>query len=219
MIFVEGGSFLMGDVMGDNNPDAQPVHRVTLESFSIGKYEVTYRQYDDFARKTGRALPRDDSLGRGRRAVVYVDWEEALAFCNYYNWRLPTEPEWEYAARSRGKRVRYAGTSERDSLDSYARHIDNSAPHSFPVGTKKPNELGLYDMSGNTLEWIGNYYQFYPGSSETPTFENLEQRDLRVLRGGSFKEDYTLSATYWRVGMLKDAKEYDVGFRCVDPSK
>lgn len=208
---------MMGDAVGDNNPDALPLHRVTLDDFRIGKYEVTYAQYDAFARATGRPLPPDDSLGRGRRAVAYVNWEDAKAFCACHGWRLPTEQEWEYAARGGGKVIRYAGTGNPDSLADYARYDDNSAPNSFPVGSKKPNSLSLFDMSGNVFEWIGAYYQFYPDSGETPAYKDLEESDLRVMRGGSFKEPYPLSATYWRVGMLKEAEEYDVGFRCVDP--
>ena len=113
--------------------------------------------------------------------------------------------------------MRFAGTNNVDSLDKYARTIDNSLSRSFPVGTKKPNDLGLYDMSGNVLEWIGDYYQFYPKKGEEPEWDDMEKRTLRILRGGSFKEQRNIATTYWRVGMLKDAEEYDVGFRCVDP--
>jgi len=214
MVKVEGGTFRMGDVLDDGNTDAQPVHTVTLDDFLIGKYEVTYRQFDAFAQKTGRTLPPDDTLGRGQRAVVYVTWEDARAFCRCHGMRLPTEQEWEYAARERGKPIRFAGTNSADSLEAYARFDDNSLPHSLPVGTKKPNALGIYDMSGNVLEWIGNYYQYYPEEGEPPRWDNLETRDLRVLRGGSFRENASIASTYWRVGMLKDAEEYDVGFRC-----
>jgi formylglycine-generating enzyme required for sulfatase activity len=217
MVLIEGGQFKMGDIYGDNNTDAQPTHQVTLDDFKIGKYEVTYRKYDAFARKTGRELPEADPPQRGNRAVAHVDWHDAQAFCEYHGWRLPTEQEWEYAARGGGKKMRFAGTNNIDSLNAYARISDNSAPFSFKVGTKKPNSAGLYDMSGNVLEWIGQYYQFYPKKDQEPNWDNLEQRSIRILRGGSFRESKQISATYWRVGMLKGAEEYDVGFRCVDP--
>lgn len=90
MVRIEGGTFTMGDVYGDNNPDARPVHNVTLGDFKIGKYEVTYQQYDAFARRTGRKLPEGDSLQRGNRAVVNVDWQDARAFCNYHGWQQCT---------------------------------------------------------------------------------------------------------------------------------
>jgi len=217
MVLIKGGTFTMGDIYGDGNTDAQPTHRVTLNDFKIGKYEVTYNEYDAFARRTGRELPYADSLQRGNRAVAHVNWQDAQSFCKYHGWRLPTEQEWEYAARGGGKKMRFAGTNNIDSLNLYARTHDNSAPFSFTVGTKKPNSAGLYDMSGNVFEWIGGYYQFYPKNGNAPEWDNLDQRSIRILRGGSFKESKHIAATYWRVGMLKDAEEYDMGFRCVNP--
>lgn len=214
MVYVEGGTFLMGDVLGDGNTDAQPVHEVTLEDFQIGKYEVTYQQFDAFAGRADITRPPDDSLGRGQRAVVYVNWDQARAFCNYFGWRLPTEQEWEYAARSGGMPIRFAGVNNPDSLKAYARTRSNSVHHSFAVGSKRPNALGLHDMSGNVLEWIGDYYQYYPDSGELPSWDDLDKREVRILRGGSFKESKHVAATYRRIGMLADAQGYDMGFRC-----
>ena len=211
--------FKMGNIYGDDNTDAKPVHTVTLTGFKIGKYEVTYRQYDAFAKQTNRPLPKADSLGRTDRAVVNLSWKEAQAFCNFHGWRLPTEQEWEYAARSGGQKSRFAGTNTSDSLNRFARTDDNSIHLSFKGGTKQPNEAGLYDMSGNVYEWIGAYYQFYPKDGTLPQWENLQQRGIRIIRGGSFKEPPKIAATYWRVGILKESKAYDVGFRCVAPLK
>lgn len=208
----------MGDIYGDENPDAQPVHEVALEDFKIGKYEVTYEEYDAFASRTDRPLPEADSLGRGSRAVVNVSWNDAKAFCKFHGWRLPTEQEWEYAARSGGQKQRFAGTNDVDSLNNYARTDHNSSHQSFPVGTKKPNDIGLYDMSGNVFEWIGAYYQFYPEDGK-PKWDDMEKQALGILRGGSFNEDRNIASTYWRVAMFKDSETYDVGFRCVDPLK
>lgn len=115
--------------------------------------------------------------------------------------------------------MKFAGTNNPDSLDNYARTDDNSMHRSFPVGTKKPNSLGLYDMSGNVFEWIGAYYQFYPEEGNPPKWDNLEERWVRIIRGGSFEQSRSISSTYWRVGMLKDATVDDVGFRCVAPLK
>lgn len=217
MVLIEGGTFTMGDIYGDNNPDAKPIHKVTLSNFKIGKYEVTHKQYDVFARCTGRKRPETDSLQRGNHAVVNIDWQDARAFCNHHGWRLPTEQEWEYAARSGGLQMRFAGTNNIDSLNIYARTKNNSAPFVFKVGTKKPNSAGLYDMSGNIFEWIGDYYQFYPKNGKEPTWNKLEKGSIRIIRGGSFEEGKHIAATYWRVGVLADAKVDDVGFRCVDP--
>ena len=217
MVLIEGGTFKMGDIYGTDNPDATPVHKVKISSFKIGKYEVTYNQYDAFAQRTDRSLPQGDSLGRGDRAVVYVSWSDAQAFCEFHGWRLPTEQEWEYAARSGGKKTQFAGTNNIDSLANYARTKQNSAPFSFRGGTKKPNSSGLYDMSGNVFEWIGDFYQRYPQKGTKPQWANLDERGIRIIRGGSFKESGVIASTYWRVGILAEAEEYDIGFRCVDP--
>jgi formylglycine-generating enzyme required for sulfatase activity len=219
MVYVEGGTFIMGDVYdGKKNPDATPTHQVTLSDFKIGKYEVTYNQYDAFAKRTGRPLPKADSaLGRGDRAVVYVSWSDAQAFCEYHGWRLPTEQEWEYAARAGGKKTKFAGTNDADSLDLYARIGEGIIPYSHDVGSRKPNALGLYDMSGNVFEWIGDYYQFYPEKGEDPSWDDMEKRTFRIMRGGSYDVPSNIHATYWRAGMLMDSQSDDVGFRCLDP--
>jgi formylglycine-generating enzyme required for sulfatase activity len=211
MVKVSGGSFLMGDIIDSTNTDALPVHKVKLDDFYIGKYEVTFAQYDAFANATGRELPVAGNYGRGNRAVVRVDWYDAQAYCNYFGWRLPTENEWEYAARSGGKEFLYSGTNNPDSLAQYAITQENNISFSFRVGTKKPNELGIYDMSGNVQEWIGEYYQFYERPDE---LSDLNNSMIRILRGGSFNSWVNTSKVYWRVGVLSDAKFYEVGFRC-----
>ena len=217
MTEVEGGSFQMGDLFFKKNDDSMPIHTVELSSFKIGTFEVTYEQYDAFATATGRPLPRDQDRGRSKRAVAFVNWHDAQKFCNAYGYRLPTEQEWEYAARSGGKKQLYAGTNEPDSLDRYARFKENSAPYSYFTGSKKPNELGIYDMSGNVYEWIGDWYQIYKSDVDSVTYYNLEESAVRLIRGGSFREPENVLRAYWRVGVLADYESYDIGFRCVDP--
>lgn len=217
MTEVKGGDFQMGDAIYLENDDSLPLHLVELPSFLIGTYEVTYEQYDAFATATNRPLPPDKKRGRGKRAVVFVNWHDAQEFCNSYGYRLPTEQEWEYAARSGGKKHLYSGTSEADSLDLYARYKDNSAPYSYFSGSKKPNELGIYDMSGNVYEWIGDWYQIYRSDVDSVTYHNPDESAVRLIRGGSFREPENVLRTYWRVGVLADYESYDIGFRCVDP--
>lgn len=219
MTKVEGGTFLMGDVMERKNDDSLPLHEVTLSDFFIGTYEVTYEQYDAFAEATERPLPEDDDLGRGKRAVIYITWKDALTFCNAYGYRLPTEQEWEYAARSGGLDQVYAGTSNPDSLDQYARRAENSGPYAYLVGTKKPNDLGLYDMSGNVSEFIGDYYPFYKTNPDSIEYYPLDERMMRVVRGGSFNSEDETLRTYWRVGVLGDLEDHTVGFRCAVSAK
>ena len=214
MIAIEGGSYTMGDVFEYENIDATPVHPVTVGDFKIARTEVTYGQYDAFAEAKGWALPPDDSLGRGSRAVVYVTWDEAAAFCDAYGYRLPTEEEWEFAARERGKRLLYSGTNDEAAADAYVSYDRNTRPDQTIVASRKPNALGLFDMSGNVFEWVADYYAFYPNPEDEPVFEDLETNNMRVLRGGSFNSPLDAARTYWRSGTLRSIRSASVGFRC-----
>ena len=215
MILVKGGTFYMGDVFEQNNKDALPVHEAIVEDFYLGRYEVTFEEYDEFAKATGHELPDDEGHGRGKRAVVHVSWDEALAYCNYFGFRLPTEREWEYAARAGGKDYLFSGTSNKDSLKYFS---ISETRHSFFVGAKKPNPLGFYDMSGNVFEWIGSYYQFY---NKPENLHDLENSRMRIIRGGSFSDSGggNIHETYWRIGVLSYISDYDIGFRCAVSAK
>ena len=214
MTKIEGGTFIMGDVFFEENEDALPLHEVRLDDYFIGTTEVTYSQYDRFAEETGRLLPVDDGRGRGERAVVHVSWYDARAFCNAYGYRLPTEQEWEFAARSRGKEHLYAGAPTKETLGDVARYQDNSGPYTFNVGTKKPTEQGVYDMSGNVSEYIGAYYPFYRENADSVEYHPLNERQMRVIRGGNFNRSDNALRTYWRVGVLGDLSDHTTGIRC-----
>ena len=214
MVPVPAGSFVMGDVFFEENEDALPLHSVDLPDFWMGQSEITYAQYDAFAQVTRRSLPEDGSLGRENRAVVFITWDEAYAFCQAYGLRLPTEQEWEYAARSAGQKQLYSGSSNPDSLNELSRNRDNSAPYVMSPKSKQANALGIYDMTGNAFEWIGAYYQFYPEEDEVAQWYNLETMDMRVIRGGSFREETRTLHNYWRVAVLRDTRDDDLGFRC-----
>ncbi len=214
MVPVPAGFFVMGDLFFKENEDALPLHEVTLPEFWIGKYEITYAQYDAFAMAKGWPLPEDNGLGRGDRAVVFITWDEAYAFCDAYGLRLPTEQEWEYSARAGGKNHLYSGATDADELNRVSRNRDNSAPFVMQPATKDPNDLGIYDMTGNAFEWIGPYYQFYPENGKVAKWTHLEWMDLRVIRGGSFREETRTLHNYWRVAVLRDTRDDDLGFRC-----
>ncbi|MEM1128522.1 MAG: formylglycine-generating enzyme family protein [Bacteroidota bacterium] len=221
LVDIPAGRFLMGDFFDQQNDDALPRHERQVAAFRLMRHEVTYAEYDAYAVAFGYPLPPDDNRGRGNRAVTYVDWEEAQAFCAAYGYRLPTEVEWEYAARSGGRPERFAGTDDPDSLGAYARYLGNSSlAQSFPSGTKRPSHWGLYDLSGNVAEWIGAYYAFYPDSGAAPVYNDLEQSAMRVIRGGHFNNPAHVLHTYWRVATINSNRSVTIGFRCAaDPPR
>ena len=181
MIKVDGGTFTMGATSEQKNPDdnEKPTHKVTLSSYYIGETEVTQALWtavmgDNPSRFKGDNLP-----------VEQVSWEDCQTFIGKLNgltgkrFRLPTEAEWEYAARggNRSNHTQYSGGSK---IDDVAWYKGNSGSKTHPVKTKKPNELGLYDMSGNVWEWCEDLYGSY--SSGNPT--GPDSGSCRVFRGG-----------------------------------
>ncbi|NLA39788.1 MAG: SUMF1/EgtB/PvdO family nonheme iron enzyme, partial [Methanomicrobiales archaeon] len=185
-VFVQGGSFRMGDVWGGGFDGEKPIHNVTLSSFYIGKYEVTQALYKEI-------MGNNPSYFKGDNLpVVGVTWYNAVEFCNKLSekaglqkvytisgtsvradftksgYRLPTEAEWEYAARSGGREDRkWSGTNTEGELGNYAWYDSNSGNKTHPVGTKKANDLGIYDMSGNVYEWCWDWKGNYSSFSQT----------------------------------------------------
>ena len=188
MVYVEGGTFRMGatEEQGeDAYDDENPVHRVTLSSYLIGKHEVTQALWEEVMGSN----PSYNKQG-GDYPVEHVSWDDCQEFIGKLNartgmqFRLPTEAEWEYAARGgdRSKGYKYAGSGNLDEVGWYG---GNSGKHTHPVGEKKPNELGLYDMSGNVWEWCQDWYGDYTDEAQTnPT--GPQSGGIRVLRGGSY---------------------------------
>ena len=187
MVYVEGGTFQMGatEEQGEDAFDREkPVHRVTLSSYLIGKHEVTQALWEEVMGSN----PSYNKQG-GDYPVERVSWNDCQEFIEELNdrtgmkFRLPTEAEWEYAARggNRSKGYKYAGSN---NLNEAGWYDGNSGNHTHPVGEKKPNELGLYDMSGNVYEWCQDWYGDYSSEAQTnPT--GLQSGRSRVLRGGS----------------------------------
>lgn len=213
MVFIEAGFFVIGDVFEEKNTDALPTHTVKVEPYFLGRHEITFEKYDAFAIETGRDLPNSGRYGRGNRAVVNITWDDALAFCKSLGFRLPSEIEWEYAARSGGKKELYAGTNNPELLSDYAITRSSNINFSYAVGKRKPNGLGLHDMSGNVFEWIDEFYQFYSLPDQLHDHKNDA---IRIIRGGSFGEETSTTRTYWRTGTLRDVTATDIGFRCAD---
>ncbi len=188
MVMVEGGTFTMGATFeqgGDADNDEKPTHSVTLRDYYIGKYEVTQEQWQ-------AVMGSNPSYYKGsRKPVVNVNWSDCQEFIKKLNsltglnFALPTEAQWEYAARggNKSRGYKYSGSND---IESVAWYTNNSGSETHPVGLKTPNELGLYDMSGNVYEWCqdwdGSYYSL--NSSTNPT--GLSTGSYRVLRGGSW---------------------------------
>lgn len=187
MVFAKGGCYQMGDTFGDGNSDEKPVHKVCVDDFYIGRYEVTQGQWKAIM---GRNLSYFKDCG-DNCPVEQVSWNDIQNFINKLiqktgkKYRLPTEAEWEYAARSRGKNEKWAGTSNESEIGDYAWYLSNSGSKTHPVGQKKPNGLGLYDMSGNVWEWCSDWYgKNYYGNSPKDNPTGPSGGQFRVLRGG-----------------------------------
>ena len=190
MVYVEGGTFRMGatEEQGEDAWDYErPVHRVTLSSYLIGKHEVTQALWEEVMGSN----PSHNKQG-GDYPVENVSWFDCQEFVKKLNartgmqFRLPTEAEWEYAARGgdRSKGYKYAGS---DNLDEVGWYDGNSGNYTHQVGEKKPNELGLYDMSGNVYEWCQDwyYYRYYRDEAQTNP-AGPRSGGGRVLRGGCY---------------------------------
>lgn len=234
-VSVGGGSFRMGDLLGDGDADEQPVRRVTLKPFAMSAHEITFAQYDAYAELTGRPKPADGGMGRGRMPVSNITWFEAVRFCEWLSKRtgktvrLPTEAEWEYAARNGGEVVRYPWGNvfegyqlNYDDRGRYfnqnGRQTDDGYATKAPVGTYPPNDLGLYDMAGNVDEWCLDQYDLgNPGYQATPADNPTGPRtgDRRVIRGGAYISKPHRVRTTARNYARPEAAGHAQGFRIV----
>lgn len=194
MVFVKGGTFQMGSNDGYSNE--KPVHTVTVSDFYIGKYEITQKQWRELMGTSPSFFRNCDEC-----PVESVSWSESKDFIKKLNsktgkdYRMPYEAEWEYAARSGGKNEKWAGTNSESSLGQYAWYIANSGKKTHPVGGKKPNGLGIYDMSGNVEEFCEDLYDVYWEWPKTNPRGPSSGFDC-VVRGGSwyYKANYCRAA-------------------------
>jgi formylglycine-generating enzyme required for sulfatase activity len=247
--------------MGDNEYNDEKLHTVTLSSFYLGAYEVTFEEYDRYCEATGREKPDDEEWGRGKRPVINVNWYDVVAYCNWLsqqhgfkpvytisgenvsaNWgadgyRLPTEAEWEFAARALspspgggqgggskgGGKVRFGnGKDIADPKEiNFNGSKDYKKPYSIageyrgettPVGNFSPNSLGLYDMSGNVWEWCWDWYDDYPAAPQMDP-KGADSGSYRVLRGGSWDSRPVSARCALRYGFTPGIRYDRLGFR------
>lgn len=206
MIQVKGGTFMMGALPDDPNADADEVrHKATVKTFYIGETEVTQELWE-------AVMPKNRSKQKGpQQPVEYVTYDMCQEFITKLNaltgqhFRLPTEAEWEYAAKggNKSKGYLYAGSNQSDEVAYTLSNIQYYGH--YPVAQLKPNELGLYDMSGNVWEWCEDWYRKTPAGKPSSNFH--------VIRGGSFKSSPQYCRTSNRFLYDQRRRQDQVGFR------
>jgi formylglycine-generating enzyme required for sulfatase activity len=257
MVFVKGGSFMMGDVGGikvkdeygyyllatpqniqkypdkkvipiRGERDALPSHKVTLSDYSISKHLVTWEEFDTYYEIIGKERYRYSPTSKIRQPNFssYIPWQEAKNFCKFLathsglNYDLPTEAQWEYAARSRGKYVFFAtnnglGIDARQKIlyksDKNLDLSQNMASDIDPVGTYPPNPLGLHDMSGSGWQWMNDWYDenYYKTSPEFDP-KGAKKGERKVIRGGDGLDE-SIVFNRWS----RNVKNGKANFRCV----
>jgi formylglycine-generating enzyme required for sulfatase activity len=217
-ILVNGGCFQMGDSFGDGLPSERPLHEVCVDSFYLGKYKVTQGQW----KKVMGENPSHFKDCGENCPVESVKWTDIQSFIaelgglTGQTYRLPTEAEWEYAARDGGKMVKWAGTSSENKLGDYAWYDANSGDRTHPVGLKKANILGFYDMSGNVWEWTSDLYgETYYQKSVRDNPRGSDEGADRVLRGGCWLDRAKDCRTAVRFNFNPANGFKSIGFRLV----
>ena len=198
MVWIPEGRFKMGDIQGGGDSDEKPVHWVSVKKFAMGRYEITFAEYDKFAKATSRKKPSDEDWGRGNRPVINVSWLDVTAYAQWLSqqtgqqYRLPTEAQWEYAARAGTKTKYWWGNDvgkNRAACDGCGAKWGWDAKRmTAPVGSFAANPFGLYDTAGNVWEWTCSEYEYpYNGKEMKCLSKNRSNDDsLFVLRGGSW---------------------------------
>ncbi len=218
MVEIPAGTFLMGrDGTGDNSPS----HPVRLSGFLMDRTEVTCAAYARFCEETGHHLPffwNRPGFCCGDaypdHPVTGVSWQDARDYAEWAGKRLPTEAEWEYAARGGLIGQRYPNG---DKLDpAFGNYAGNDKDGTLPVASFKPNGYGLYDMMGNVCEWVADRYSAtYYGESEEWNPTGPKQGRFRVIRGGGWKSGPGCVSVDHRNGLPSNWVDFNVGFRCV----
>lgn len=205
MVLMPKGSFIMGSKVSAGKKDEQPARSTPMHSFFIDKYEITQRQY--------MRLIKNDKVFFHKECpdcpADKISWIEALEYCKKLGKRLPTEKEWEYSARAGTQKTYYWNNDDMDN--NYAWYYKNSDNKTHIAGTRKPNNIGLYDMLGNVFEWCSDWYQ--PGYAPTP--DSTQDTVFKVIRGGSFGKNKVYLRVASRAKAVPKTGSPEIGFRCV----
>ena len=213
MILVKGGTYMMGS--NNANPNEKPAHKVVVNDFYIGIYEVTQAQWRAVMHNNPGVFVNEDGPEEN------ISWDEVQEYINKLNkltrkkYRLPTEAEWEYAAKGGSKSIGYLYSGS-DDIKRIAWIKDNSSEMPHPVGQKQANELGIYDMSGNVWEWCSDWYDdvFYRRLySRRPNPIGPKTGTFKIVRGGSWYSNEYCSRPTYRDGFIPGGKSTNIGFR------
>jgi len=211
MVFVEGGSFVMGDNGGEADADEHPLHRVEIKDFYMGKCEITQKQWMRIMRKNPSCF-EDKNY-----PVECVSWYDVQLFIKRLNdktgkrYRLPTEAEWEYAAKG-GKYGKADAGKRSNGLTGIAWFIENSDSTTHRVGSLLPNELGIYDMTGNVHEWCYDSYDSL-SYSRSVGIDMLPHNEIKVFRGGSWYSRQKYCRISNRNHISAETRNFTLGFR------
>ncbi|MCM1531296.1 MAG: formylglycine-generating enzyme family protein [Bacteroides sp.] len=227
MVYVAGGEFEMGSTVEQDVEAASneaPVRTVSLDPYYIGKFEITQSQWEAVMGTTIREQMEltgwEELYGEGiDYPMYYVNWQEAKAFCDSLSkktgkrYALPTEAQWEYAAKGgqKSEGYKYSGG---DNIEEVAWYEENSEETTHPVGLKKANELGIFDMSGNVREWCSDWYDIYD-EADTENPQGPELSEVRVERSGSFGSDARRCRSTDRRSFKPTYRSFYLGFRVV----
>ncbi|NOY67050.1 MAG: SUMF1/EgtB/PvdO family nonheme iron enzyme [Gammaproteobacteria bacterium] len=223
MTGVPAGNFKMGSPLSSVHFEERPQHSVSVKNFSIGKYEVTFAEYDRFSAATGRPRPSDNGWGRHKRPVVNISWTDANEYTKWlsretgYTYRLPTEAEWEYAARAGSQTQYWWGTT---MLDKRANCFNCGSQwdrvSTAPVGRFEASSLGLHDMSANVMEWVSDcYMKNYDGAPVDGSSWSNGKCESHVARGGSYRSTTDNIRVTKRSKFATETALDQVGFRVV----
>ena len=230
MVLIPAGEFMMGSREDDTSSqvDERPAHSVFLDAYYLDQYEVTSVRYANFFQETNRPAPKYWSelvLGQhGRKPVVGLDWNEATAYCAWAGKRLPTEAEWEKAARGSNQRQypwgNAAPNEQRGNFDHCCDFKDYRALTDVGSFEQRKSPYGAYDMAGNVYEWVEDWYgENYYGKSPSRNPKGAASGKDRVLRGGSWNAGPSLVRSASRFTFSPTTQSFTFGFRCAQDIK